>query len=420
MSEQKISTGTSPEVVIEEVHGNLQIKGWDRPEVKVQADPHNLQMQEQDEVVSIHCASDCMIRLPMAASLHVNQAYANVHLRLLEDTLHIEAVHGSLYLRNVAETNISKIYGELSARQVNGDLSVGQVSGNATIRDIQGKCTFEEILGNLDLRNVEGDIQAEVSGNTRLRLDTLGGSQYHIKAGGNVHMRLPEDADLQLKLHSDAEYILAKLPEGKELYRQADQELVLGNGAATMQVSAGGSIYLSVRETGWPEDDEPPVGFEAFESLPDDFGEQIARQVEAQIEAQMGALSEQMANLEERIGRSGLSQEDVERLMQRARERSERASTRAQEKVRQAQERLERKLEAQQRRQEKGTQSGEFWGMRYGRHGVHINFPPKPPKPPSDSVSEEERLTILRMLEQKKISLEEAEQLLNALEGQEE
>ena len=43
--------------------------------------------------------------------------------------------------------------------------------------------------------------------------------------------------------------------------------------------------------------------------------------------------------------------------------------------------------------------------------------PPVPPPPPGEKVSEEERLMILRMLEQKKISMDEAEKLLSALEG---
>jgi len=43
--------------------------------------------------------------------------------------------------------------------------------------------------------------------------------------------------------------------------------------------------------------------------------------------------------------------------------------------------------------------------------------PPKPPAPSKQEVTEEERLLILRMLEQKKISLEEADLLLSVLEG---
>jgi hypothetical protein len=43
--------------------------------------------------------------------------------------------------------------------------------------------------------------------------------------------------------------------------------------------------------------------------------------------------------------------------------------------------------------------------------------PPTPPMPPSEPVSEDERMTILKMLADKKITSQQAEELLNALEG---
>jgi hypothetical protein len=46
-----------------------------------------------------------------------------------------------------------------------------------------------------------------------------------------------------------------------------------------------------------------------------------------------------------------------------------------------------------------------------------VERPPTPPEPPREPVSDEERLAILRMLEQKKITVEQAEQLLAALTG---
>ena len=66
-------------------------------------------------------------------------------------------------------------------------------------------------------------------------------------------------------------------------------------------------------------------------------------------------------------------------------------------------------------------------GISIGKWGVVIDgnrpkpptppVPPFPPRPVSDPVSDEERLTILKMLQEKKISLQEAEKLLAALEG---
>ena len=49
--------------------------------------------------------------------------------------------------------------------------------------------------------------------------------------------------------------------------------------------------------------------------------------------------------------------------------------------------------------------------------GWRPDRPPAPPEPPRDPVSNEERMTILRMLAQKKITAEQADQLLAALSG---
>jgi hypothetical protein len=64
-------------------------------------------------------------------------------------------------------------------------------------------------------------------------------------------------------------------------------------------------------------------------------------------------------------------------------------------------------------------------GIKVGRYGVGFDrptppvppVPPVPPRPQSEPVTDEERLTILKMLQDKKISLQDAEKLLAALEG---
>ncbi len=423
MSKQRISTSLAPEIVIEQIGGNLQVKGWGEPEVTVQAEPQTLRLDEQDDVIRLSCDGDCEIRLPSGASVQLGAAHGETRFRLLEDTLTIAEVHGSLFLRNVAETNIERVHGELLARQISGDLKIDLVDGNVMLRDLQGNCLLEQVRGNLDLRDVDGEIKISLDGNARLRLSTLLANRYEIHAQGNVHCRLPEDASARLSLNSAVGSITVKHAEGTRNYQQESLEMALGKGAALMSISAGGVIYISAREPGWSEEDDQPAGFEGFSRLPDDFSEQIARQVEAQLEAQMGMmnhqLNEQMAHLSATIGKAGMSAEESERIMRRARESSERASAQAQEKMRRAQEKIERKLEANRRREEQRAQASDRWGARYGKGGWHVNFPPTPPTPPKEAVSDEERLAILRMLEQKKITLEEAEQLLSALEGKE-
>jgi DNA-binding transcriptional MerR regulator len=132
-------------------------------------------------------------------------------------------------------------------------------------------------------------------------------------------------------------------------------------------------------------------------------------------------LNTQISNLTMNLGAAGLSPEQIERIQRRAREASERAARRAEEKMRQAQERLERRLAAtQQRMQQKARAAEAHARHREQRPGFGWQVAPvEPPSPVQEPVSDEERLTVLRLLEQKKITLEEAEALLAALEGKE-
>ena len=420
MSAQTIPTSLAPEIIIDRVSGNLQVKGWEESQVVVKANSHDLQLEVQDDMIRLTCAGSCEIRLPTGALVKVNTVKGNAQVRYLDDPLSIGSVHGSLFLRNVAETNIEAVHGELMARQVTGNLHAGQVMGNAMVRDVQGECVLSKVQGNLDLRDIDDEIKATTEGNARIRISEMMGSEYEIHAQGNVHCRIPENASLQLTLTSEAESIVVKGPEGTRSYQQPNCEARLGSGEGKLTISAGGNIFLSAQQSGW-EEEEREGGHEGYTPLPADFGEQIARQVEGQLQVQMENMNrqiqEQMAVLNATLSRSGVSPEETERIMRRARESSERANAQALEKMHRAQEKLERKLEdARQKnmRQEKAAE-------RPPRHSFHHSWKFEiPPAPVKEPVADEERLMILHMLEQKKISLEDAERLLSALEWKEE
>jgi hypothetical protein len=418
MEKQTISTSMSPQVIIKQAQGNLEVKGWDEATVVVEADPESLTLEHQDDVIRLGCEDNLIVRLPSGASLQIESVHGDAQIKNLEEALTIGDVHGSLTLREVAAARIGAVHGNLHAKYVSGDLEIAAIHGNASVRDVQGKCSLPDVHGNLDLRDVEGDLDVTARGNARLRLSDILGAQYRIRAEGNVHCNIPEDASLKLSLSSEAEMIRVKLPETTRNYQQSQCELTVGGGKSAMTISAGGVLYLFAQSVDWGEREDEPVS--AYSGLPPDFSERIARQVQEQIQAQMETmtrqLDQQMSRLSEQVGRAGLPPEDIEHIMEMARQTSEHETERAQEKIRRAQDKLERKLDAARRRQEAKAQMTDRRERSRTKLSWSFDLNPSPPPPVKEPVSEEERLTILRMLEQKKISLEEAEQLLSALE----
>jgi DUF4097 and DUF4098 domain-containing protein YvlB len=428
MSRQIINTSLAPEILIGEVLGDLQIKGWEAPQVAIQADPQELEVQEQEDSVRLSCRGDCDIRLPYGATVQLEKANGDVQIKLLEETLKIGTVLGDLALRKIASAQIERVQGDLSLRKATGDLKLGQVMGDAEVREVEGSCELAQVMGDVDVQDVEGSLKVAANGDVRLRLSVMMGAEYQIQALGDVACSLPQEAGLKASLSSSGKSIKVRMPENSNNYRQEQVDFVLGSGEIALTIRAGGDIALLGEQTGW-EGGAPP---------PPDFSQQIANQVEAQIGSQLEEITrrmdEQMSHLSESLGRSGMSPEETQRIINQAMLVSERETARAQEKMRRAQEKLERKLEATQRRAEQKAQAAErsawtrsrhTWG--HGQHTlkVELSASPAPSTSPGASavaaepVSEEERLMILRMLEQKKISMEEADRLLSALEGKE-
>jgi hypothetical protein len=420
MDKQTISTSLAPEIVIEAVMGNLQVKGWDRPEVSVRANPDDLSLKEQDDVVHISCRGNCTLSLPQGATLRVDKVHGEARFKQLEDQLSIGEALGPVTLRHVAETTIQSCHGDLFAKYITGDLRAERVLGNAYIREVQGSCGIEDIAGNLDLRSVESNIQVAARGNARVRLPYLGGMTYQIEAHGNAHVRIPAGSNLALHLECGSGNLTLRLPDQPKQLQTKRMDLVLGSGEAEMTISARGNLYLAHEDA---DEDERGMGYEfgeEFSGISEHFSEQIAQQIETQIETQMEALSrelnQQMEKLSSNMGKSGLSEEEIEQILVHTRKESERATERAQERMRRAQEKMEQKLENARRRTEQRAQSAERRPQPRKR-SWNFDWAKPQPAPEKSAVSDEERLMILRMLEQKKINLDEAEQLLSALEN---
>jgi len=425
MDRQTIPTGLTPDVIVDQVQGGLQIKGWDRPEVFVKAaSPDILKVDKTDNGVRITCQGECILRVPRSATLWVGEVQGSVRAKYLDRRLKIDLVQGSLGMRNIGEVQVGTIDGDLLVKHVSDNLQVSEIKGNAIVCDVQGDCSLGLVQGRLDATEVSGGVTANAEAHARLRLNLVGGREYAIKSGGHLHCQVPDDASLQVDFTSQSSEIQIRLPGKKDDVSQTNHSLTLGNGDAHMALTAQEAIYFSSQEADWDDLEDIDVLLnEEFTRISDEF----TRQIESQIEVQMELLNEHMSRLSETISQAGLSQAEAERLIRQAETSGEQAAARAHEKMRHAQEKIERKLAAAQSKAKKKPETAgqddlphEQRGSQFERpSGAYSRHNPAAFTPPEDKDLEEERLVILRMLGQKKITLDEAEKLLSALEGKE-
>jgi hypothetical protein len=419
MDKQFVTTNASPHISLD-VSGNLRLKGQESYEVVAKSDnPEDITLEARDDQVNIHSKGDCIVRVPRLAFVRVQAARGDATIKALEGELAIERLDGNLSLRNVGDTKISRVNGELSAKNVDGNLTIDSVAGDVSIRSIQGDFTITgAINGNLNLSDVGGNAKASANGNIMLRLDPAPGHHFEFIAHGNLFCRISDESSVEISVPK-ASQVRVDLPGMHATAPvQTPYALTLGEGDAKLTLSADGNVVLDTHAPDWDmEDFDIEIGKEV-EDMADTVSQQISQQVESQMRMVEEQLNAQLSSLSMQLSAAWLSDEQRQRIEERAREAGERAASRAQEKMRRAQEKMELKMAAMQRKVEIKNRERERATRRAERSwSFNIPTPPTPPSPPGEPVSEDERLMILRMLQDKKITMEEAEELLSALEG---
>jgi hypothetical protein len=416
MSPHSLITNDEPEVLADSVYGDLQVEGWERAEILLQSNNEEAAFLKQEgQIIRLRASGDCLLRLPYKAKLTIANVHGGAHIKEIKSPVTIRRVLGSLALEGVGATQVDSVYGELLARGIEGSLTIDQVLGNAWVEDVKGSSSLERVAGNLDVRNAVGDVRASARGDVQLWLENPAGTTYKIEASGNIIFSSTKNLDANIRISSRNNDITLSLPEGSRRLETRTHELTLGAGTASVSLTASGSVGL---RCGAAEAQVEQEASQAFARAAEDFSQKVSGEVESQLETQMKILDEQMAHLSESIAHSGVPPAEADRILRRARESSERANLRAQEKMQRAREKLDRKLATAQRRVEERERAAEGRGESQEKRTWSFDWPTTPSPAQSQSeASNEERLMILRMLEQKKISLAEAEQLLDALEG---
>jgi hypothetical protein len=253
-----------------------------------------------------------------------------------------------------------------------GDLFVKNAQGDVSIRDVAGNINLETVADDLALRGVGGNIKVNVGDDVIVYLEPKADGNYSVVAGDDILLVLPANTNATLTVQGDE--INIDLPGVEDDEDATERSIVLGDGSAMISLSAGGDVRVSDKANAGEFAEE----FGNFAGLNFDwsgFGDRISHQ--------------------------------MERVAERVARQTEQAARRAEEAGRRAERHAERHA-----RKWKGKVNVGRWNWNIGPTGVIT-----PPAPPSEPVAEEERMAILKMLQEKKISAAQADELLKALDG---
>ncbi len=408
MQQQTIAVSVMPNVVVESISGDLRVAGWERSEIMVKTDGEKLKIAPGTDPIVISCDEDLILYLPRGANLRVEKVAGDASLQALRGPVTLGPIAGDLTINDLGPVTLSMVSGDaslrnigaLSAEDISGDFilrgahgicAIDTVGGDASLRDVDDMMTIQSIGSDLYVRNVHGAVNVTAGADVALYVDPKPGLAYDVTAGDDLIVRLSPETNVKLHLTGgSSESIQVDFP-GVELPDDCSGcEVVVGKeteGMAEMLLTAGGDLLVTCHAAPWESAADFGVGMGDSSEwpLPPDFSERINRRVQA-------AMERTQAHLEE------------------ANRRAENAGHRASIKIEAAMRRAEAKARAAEVRARRGQFNIHVgrWNWDLTPHDVGQTGAP---------VSDDERLIILRMLQEKKISVEEAEELLTALEG---
>ena len=361
-----ISVGSSPNIIVDTIGGDISVVGWDGNEILLKADDDEIRLQQNDDEIHFSSDDDVSMRIPKASTVTFSSIRGDAAIRGVGGDIRITAIDGDLSMRDVGNVFIDSIGSDFSLKGARGNLYVKSADADISLRDVEGNIHIDSVADDLALRGARGDIKVNVGEDVVVYLEPREDGQYMVTAGDDILIVLPSNANATVTMQGDE--IDVAWPGIQNDPEATERVVVLGNGSAKITLSAGGDVRLTNQANAAESADE----FGNFAGLNFDwsgFGERLSRQVVA-------------------------------------------ATARVTRNAEEATRRAERHAERHARR----------WG-RKPPPGPWSDFGPKgvPPMPPgtlkAEPVAEEERMAILKMLQEKKITAEQAEQLLQALEG---
>ncbi len=363
-----ISAGRTPKILIENIGGDLSLVGWEGDDILLKGDDDEMRFKQDGDKVTISCDDDVSLRVPKSASVFIQNIEGDASIRGVMGGIELKEIQGDLSIRDVDSVSIDSIQSDFSLRGAKGHLFIKSAQSDVSIRDVDGNVTLESVADDLALRDVRGNVSAKVDNDVVLYLNPQAGNVYSVTAGDDILLVMPPKANATLTLSADEIDIDWKgVPLDEDV---TSRVITLGDGSALITLNAGSDIRVSNQSDAGDSAED----FGNFAGMGFDwsgFGERISRQVE---QATRGA----GRKAEEAARNAARKAEDAARRMNR-------------------------------RGGPNVNVGAGRWNWDLSSKGV-----PMPPKP---QVSEEERMVILKMLQEKKITAEEADNLLSALEG---
>lgn len=406
MTDYQLPEDAKPRIHIMGVGGDLHLRGWDKNILQTQSSKVHVE-ETDDGLWQIHANGNAELYAPLDAEVTIDSVHGDARIIEIDGAVQLGSINGDLVIRDCGMVAVANVHGDMRLSRCGGNAQIGTVNGDATIREVEGETRITAINGDLYVRDVNGPcILDSAGGDLVLSTAFPPGSESAFVVGGDIVCRVNTDADAVFIIEGcsdlNIDAVGARYTKANEASNEAES-VIFGEGGAIIALNAGGDIRLVAQD--------------------EDYMMALSIQLEEELVAKLDSIEERLS--EQLAGLDDLLHDKAERL----RVKAERSAEKAMRRTERAMRRTDKKgpkfsftigddMPYDPLRDDEGDRSKKrkrTFAFTLGNKTLYRT--PAQEAPPSDPVTDEERMMILRMVEAKQISVEEAEKLLAALEG---
>lgn len=353
---------------------------------------------------------DIQIKVPRTITIRVEEIRGHLHGEDLPQGLHARQIGGHMHLQRTGPVLIENVGGHIHLHHIHGlahidhvgghghiahctgDVRIAHIGGHVKVQDVVGECHLPAVGGHAQMDMVQGPQTIDAGGALRTHIHPQPGQTYELRAGGQLTCRIPRDADATIELHS---------PTLGRPHSSGSQTRVMGSGAARVRLTAGGHITFI---------EEPPAGTEPDPDTLDDIQdtqwatEGVAQQIRTGVNS---ALTNVRTRINQALDEKGLTAEQRAELQEQFADIAGEAAESVRETVEMLNDRARQIWEREMKsRVQAPTDMAGNAPRDAGREGD------------SEALAQakaEERKMVLRMLAEGKITVEEANDLIQTL-----
>jgi len=405
MTQHTIPMEDISQLVITNAGGSLYLTGWNREEIRVKDPSEQDSINKEKGKVQISFPNDGIVHLPHHLPVVIESVGKDLVIKGIGSPLQISSIGGDLTLSDVSPATVQSVGGDVFAKRIQGDLVIENVGKDCLVDNVKGQLSLRQVGKDIQIEKVAGGIEALAGGDGQIKFSPVPWQAYQINTGGDLSVAIPEDSNADLSITSNKEDITVSLGDIDEKVKEGEFTKQVGEGGPAIMLSAGGKVFVSSDMYSWLS----PLRINAEElgNIAIDFSDQTAEQLKDHLSHLEEDLRETFSNLGDSLDSIGLSEEKLEQIKIRVEESGLLTAQKAELAAIKAQAKIEKSIaKAQLKARDMKRKTREFDLSEF----LETQSEKK-------TVSDNERLMILNMLQEKKISPEEADDLLMALEG---